>query len=129
MPPVPPPPSQVAGPRRGGLAIGRLVGRLCRPLCNDLTSKVESVLGDAVGMTDKAGLSSVLANPAVSQVLATAPANGLLTTVDNATAVPDYCGLLLALPTVPVPGDFTQLPASILNQTRAGCRPPTWPAC
>jgi len=52
----------------------------------------------------------------VSQVLTTAPVSGLLTTVNNATAVPDYCGLVLALPTVPVPGDFTQVPASVLNQ-------------
>ena len=85
-------------------------------LCGHLTSKVESVIGYAGDTTGKAGLSSVLANPAVSQVLATAPFDGLVNMVGNATAVPDYCGLLLALPTVPVPGSFTQIPASVLGQ-------------
>jgi hypothetical protein len=85
-------------------------------LCAALTSKVESVVGNAEDGTGPAGLSSVLANPAVTQVLATAPFNGLLTAAGGASAVPDYCGLLLDLPTVPVPGAFTQLPASVLNQ-------------
>ena len=82
-------------------------------LCTDLTSKVESVMGDAAGTVDKAGLSSVLANPAVSQVLSTAPLSTLVTTVNNATAVPDYCGLVLALPTVrcPVPSRSFRRPS------------------
>jgi len=49
-------------------------------LCTELTSKVESLVGKAGGEVNKAGLSSALANPAVSQVLATAPVNGLLRT-------------------------------------------------
>ncbi len=85
-------------------------------LCTDLTTRVQSAIGDTVGTANKAALASVLANPAVSQVLTTAPVSSLLTTVNNATAVPDYCGLVLALPTVPVPGDFTQLPASVMNR-------------
>ncbi len=85
-------------------------------LCTGLTTRVQSTIGDAVGTADKAALASVLANPAVSQVLSTPPVSALLTTVGNATAVPDYCGLVLALPTVPVPNAFTQLPASVLNQ-------------
>ena len=51
-------------------------------LCTNLTSKVESVVGAAGDTAGKAGLSSVLANPAVGQVLATAPFDGLLATVE-----------------------------------------------
>ena len=83
-------------------------------------------MGVAVGTADKAALGSGLANPAVGQALATAPVSGLVSTVLNATAVPDYCGLLLGLPTVPVPGDFTQLPASVMSQALGALPPPTW---
>jgi len=85
-------------------------------LCTDLTSRVASTIGDAGGAANAAGLAQILANPAVTDVLSTAPVNGLVGMVDNATAVPDYCGLVLALPTVPVPNTFTQIPTSLLNQ-------------
>src|SRR5258708_3687058 len=89
-------------------------------LCTDLASRAESILGQANGtVTDtagQAGLAQVLASPTVSQLLAAQPFSSLISLADSATAVPDYCGLLLSVPAVPVPTDFTQLPASVLTQ-------------
>src|SRR6202012_4423405 len=111
--PAPAPPAAAAAAPSGSSAAGQLTPA---QLCGSLTSKVESVIGSAGNTAGTAGLSSVLANPAVSQLLGAAPFSGLVTTVGNATAVPDYCGLLLDLPAVPVPGSFTQIPASVLGQ-------------
>jgi hypothetical protein len=111
-------PGNVSTPANSSASTGSSDASALTPvqLCTELTTRVQSTLGDAVGTADKAALASVLANPAVSQVLSTPPVSALLTTVGNATAVPDYCGLVLALPTVPMPNAFTQLPASVLNQ-------------
>ena len=92
-------------------------------LCTDLTSKVASVIGDAQGAANTAagdaGLASVLASPALTQVLATPAFASLISAAGGATAVPDYCGLLMRLPTVPVPAAFTQLPASVVTKALA----------
>jgi hypothetical protein len=73
-----------------------------------------------VGSTlSAANLESALSNPAVSTVLGSPTFASLVSTVDNAAAVPDYCGLLLNLPSVPVPASWLQVPGSVLSQTLA----------
>jgi hypothetical protein len=86
-------------------------------LCTDLTSKVEAAIGDTEG--DDTESEQALASPSLATVLSSPAFEPLITKVDDAAAVPDYCGLLLSLPRVPVPGALTQVPASVLDSTLA----------
>ena len=89
-------------------------------LCRELASKVavaESGASGAAGQVlDQTGLEQALANPIVLQVVSSPTFASLVSTVQGATAVPDYCALLLALPKLPAASELTQIPGSILAQ-------------
>ena len=81
-------------------------------LCNALA-------GDAAGTSGsltKAAQQQALAGGGVTKALQSPEFSSLVSTAQSAANVPDYCGLLLALPQLPQPAQLTQLPVSLLSQ-------------
>ncbi|HXT90715.1 MAG TPA: hypothetical protein VN714_15795, partial [Trebonia sp.] len=88
--------------------------RLCRTLATRVASAEQGASGAAGKVLDGAGLERALANPVVLQVVNNPAFTSLVSAVQAATAVPDYCALLLGLPKIPDPGNLMEVPSSIL---------------
>ena len=81
---------------------------LCKALIGDVsTTGVISSQSGQLQALSSARLPAVLKKPQFSSLLSTAR---------SATAVPDYCALLLDLPQLPQPSDLAQLPGTVLGQ-------------
>jgi hypothetical protein len=81
---------------------------LCRRLA-DTAQAASAGLGEATRLENglaSSGLPGLLARPAFSPLAAAA---------QGAANVPDYCGLLLRLPRLPLPGELGQLPTRLLS--------------
>jgi hypothetical protein len=81
-------------------------------LCNALAADAAGTSGSLT----KAAQQQALAGRAVSKVLQNPAFSSLVSTAQSAANVPDYCGLLLALPQLPQPAQLTQLPVNLLSQ-------------
>jgi MgtE intracellular N domain len=80
-------------------------------LCHALISDVN---GAAI---QQAAQVTALASGAVPTLLSSNPEfSSLISTVQSAAAVPDYCALLLDLPQLPQPSELVQLPVNLLSQ-------------
>jgi hypothetical protein len=85
-------------------------------LCQELAGQVASSGSDLT----QAGLEQALASSAVPGALSGTGYESLVQTAGAASAVPDYCSLLLSLPVLPQPADVTQIPVSALSSALAG---------
>jgi hypothetical protein len=86
-------------------------------LCRELAGQVAS---SGSNLTRAADLERALASSAVPGALSGAGYASLVQTAGAASAVPDYCSLLLSLPVLPQPADVTQIPVSALSSALAG---------
>jgi hypothetical protein len=85
-------------------------------LCRALISTAAGTGSQALSQTQQV---QALAGSALPQVLSGSEFTALIKTAQSATAVPDYCALLLDLPQLPQPSDLTQLPVTVLAQLLA----------
>lgn len=98
-------------------ALPQSAAGLCRALAGDvaaLTAGTSSQSGQPA--LSSAGQEQALGSAKLSQVLAKPEFSSLVSTAQSATAVPDYCALLLDLPQLPQPSDLAQLPGTLLGQ-------------
>jgi hypothetical protein len=83
---------------------------LCHALISDANGTSSQQLSQAAQV-------AALASGATPKVLASKPEFApLISTAQSATAVPDYCALLLDLPQLPQPSELAQLPVTVLSQ-------------
>jgi MgtE intracellular N domain len=81
-------------------------------LCNALAGAAAGTSGSLT----KAAQQQALAGGGVTKALQSPEFSSLVSTAQSAANVPDYCGLLLALPQLPHPAQLTQLPVNLLSQ-------------
>jgi hypothetical protein len=82
-------------------------------LCHTLISDTASLAGGAVS---QASALRVLSNTQVLKVLGGKEFASLVAVAQTASAVPDYCALVLHLPQLPQPSEVTALPSVLLGQ-------------
>jgi hypothetical protein len=82
-------------------------------LCNALVGDVIPVSG---GTLSQSGQVQALSSSRLPGLLKKPEFAPLISTAQSATAVPDYCALLLDLPQLPQPSDLAQLPSTVLGQ-------------
>ena len=91
-------------------------------LCTEVAGHVAALGGDtaaATGQTLSAtGLTQALASPSVGSVLTSPVFASLTAAAGRATNVPDYCALVLGLPTLPQPSLAASLPPTTLPTVR-----------
>lgn len=112
--PVPPVSSTGAGSSSPGSDGG---SQGAAALCRELAGQVAASGSD---LTRAAGLEQALASSAVAGTVSGAGYASLVQAAGAASAVPDYCSLLLSLPVLPQPADVTQIPVSALSSALAG---------
>jgi hypothetical protein len=87
--------------------------RTAAGLCTALAGDVDSVAGTSLS---PAQLVQALSSDKTLSILSSAEFTSLVSEVQEATNVPDYCALLLDLPQLPDPGTLAQLPSTVLGQ-------------
>jgi hypothetical protein len=105
-----------AGSQPGSAATAQSLPQSATALCRALIGDVSSLTGTASGDTSQSGQEQALSSSDVSQTLNNKEFSSLESTAQSASAVPDYCALLLDLPQLPQPSDLTQLPSKLLGQ-------------
>jgi len=85
-------------------------------LCRDLAARAGSA---------RSGLEQALASSGVPGVLDGAGYAPLTQAAGGGVGVPDYCALLLRLPSLPQPSQVTRIPASVLASVLTGLPPQT----
>ena len=92
------------------------LAEMCQMAASDLQSGKAQISKAAAQAMTVTGLEKAMANPAMVQVMHNPAFASLVRTARSATNAPDFCGLLLNLPSVPVPGSLSALPASAISQ-------------
>ena len=88
--------------------------KACRSLAGQVHALVMHTNASTVQALTQTGLESALASSMVGRVMDTPAFASLVATAEGATNVSDYCGLLLHLAKLPVPGGLSKLPTSLL---------------
>jgi hypothetical protein len=90
------------------------------PLPQGATALCRALISQAAGTgrqtLSQAQQGQALASSALPGALNGSEFTALIKAAQSATAVPDYCALVLDLPQLPQPGDLTQLPVTVLAQ-------------